>query len=219
MQLRRHPKKIILVDDHGIVREGIKSLFGQASGFEVGGEATGMADTLGILDRYSPDIIITEIHLADSDGFALTREIKKRFPDIPVLVLSMHDAGNQLAAVWESGAAGYLHKSCTKDELIRVLHRIMNGEQQVTLPVVSSPGRTNNLLKPPNALLTGKEMEILRMVAAGFSSRAISEKTGRSEQTISKHRYNMMKKLNAKNSAELIKIGRANGLLPADDEG
>ena len=210
-------KTILLVDDHQIVRDGIKSLLESSAEFSVIGEAVGLQDALQLLEKFRPDILITDITLANSNGIDLARQAREAFPSMPILMLSMHDSEEYINLSFENGANGYLLKDCTKAEMLEAIHKILNGErfisksasqvlmtrilnQNGSAPKPQSLPQTNGITPE----LTKREKEILNLVYDGLSNKEIAGKLFLSVRTIDTHRYNILQKLKAKNTADLI---------------
>lgn len=219
-------KRILLVDDHQIVRDGIKNLLESTGEYLVVGEAVNVSDALNLLEKLLPDLLVTDISLANSNGIELTRKVKQIYSDIPVLVLSMHDTEEYINLSFESGASGYLLKDCTKDEMLTAISRISNGEMFVSKS--ASQVLVNKMLnKTPQAqpaepepaeqeagpALTKREREILDLVYEGLSNKEIAAKLFLSVRTIDTHRYNILQKFKARNTADLINKAVKAGLI------
>lgn len=208
-------KTILLVDDHQIVRDGIKNLLESSALYSVIGESVNMDDALLLAEKLNPDILVTDISLMDSSGLELTRRIRKAFPVMPIMVLSMHESEEYINRSFENGANGYLLKDCTKEEMLTGLAKIISGERYISksasqllinrmLNQTVPGGKTGDTSRTDVPELTKREIEILNMVYNGMSNKEIASKLFLSVRTIDTHRYNILQKLKSKNTAELI---------------
>ena len=211
-QKRRHQNlamiRIYLVEDHQIVREGIKSLLQPNAGFEVLGETATAENLVLELESKSPDLVITDITLPGMDGIALTRLLKKRQPSIRVLIVSMHADEKLITSSLEAGADGYLLKDFHNDELLIAIDKIMLGDKFLSRG--ASEVLTQNILQKVSETSSAKvtisprEKQIIEFISLGLNNKEIAEKILLSTSTVDAHRYNILKKLEVKNTAEMI---------------
>ncbi len=211
-QKRRHQNlamiRIYLVEDHQIVREGIKSLLQPNAGFEVLGETATAENLVLELESKSPDLVITDITLPGMDGIALTRLLKKRQPSIRVLIVSMHADEKLITSSLEAGADGYLLKDFRNDELLIAIDKIMLGDKFLSRG--ASEVLTQNILQKVSETSSAKvtisprEKQIIEFISLGLNNKEIAEKILLSTSTVDAHRYNILKKLEVKNTAEMI---------------
>lgn len=211
------PLKIILVDDHVLVRDGIKALLAHENAFEVIAEASNGNEALEIIPEHQPDMLIVDIRMPEMTGNELVRIVSSKFPKIKTLILSMHDAQEYVLEAIEAGADGYMLKGASKIELLKALETISNKGKYFSGDVSSI--LINNLNRTKNNNTTNKssvnkfnlskrEMQVLSIILKGKSNKEIAEELEVSRRTAEVHRYNLMKKLNVKNLIELSNKAR-----------
>lgn len=206
------PIRLIIVDDHHIVLDGLKSLFNQDTQFQVMATAQTAEEALGLLASHQPDILLTDYRLPGMSGLELAVKVKEKYPKIKRVILSMHDEGMLVRQILKEGVDGYLLKSIQQSELKNALIQISNG-----LPYVS-PEITRLLMsglndEHPEELLTQREREILNLIAREFSNKQIAEKLFISERTVETHRKNIFRKTSTSTLVGLIKYAFANNLV------
>lgn len=204
--------KIFLVEDHHIVRYGVKSLLETNPEFIVIGESDNAEDLLDQLDKIKVDLVISDISMEGMSGIELVKKIKKNSQgEIKTLVLSMHADDLYINQCFEAGANGYLLKDFKKNELFSAIEKIMKGEIFIGRSV--SQILANNFINKEyssksNGLfrvdVTKREKEIIELISLGHSNKEIAEKLLVSVSTVDAHRYNILKKLDSKNTAEMI---------------
>ena len=202
--------RIILADDHTILRQGIRRLVEEIPGLQVLAEANDGLELLSLLQHLNPDLVIADITMPGISGIEVTREIRKLYPEIKVLILTMHKRIEYLQHVLSAGAHGYLLKEDSHDELAQAIETIRKGRIYITQSLSAGMSEyfsrlSNNekpLIREP---ITEREKGILRLIAEGKSSREIADSLGISLRTVQNHRANMMQKLGAKKTADLIK--------------
>ncbi|HEU0154124.1 MAG TPA: response regulator transcription factor [Arenimonas sp.] len=200
--------RVLLIDDHAIVREGFKRLIESSPGFLVVAEARNADEALSALERVSADIAVVDISLGDgaSSGLDLIALLRDLMHGLRCVVLSMHDDSGLVLRALEQGARGYFTKAVAADELLDGLRRVAAGE--VVLSSDLAPPVSN-----PAPLLTPRERATLRGLLSDRPPKAIAYDLGISDKTLYRHRANLMEKLGARNSTELARIARERGLL------
>ncbi|WP_234737193.1 response regulator transcription factor [Tellurirhabdus bombi] len=204
----------MLVDDHSIVRNGIRSLLEQVDDFEIIDEATDGEEALEKLKTHQPDIIMMDISLPGMSGIQTTQVISRLYKNVRTLMLSMHNNEDYIMRSVEAGAYGYILKDSSSDEMIKALQTIQSGEKYFSSPVaniilngyMSQLKKTDKNSRLRRSKLSKKEKEILQFLVDGMSSREIAEKLQLSVRTVDNHRANMMRRLQVKNAAELVKM-------------
>jgi DNA-binding NarL/FixJ family response regulator len=212
LQLRpADPPKIIeilLVDDHPIVRQGLASLLEQEVDLRVCGEADDSDHALKQVRNLKPDIAIIDVSLKESNGLELVKQIKAEFPDLPMLVLSMHDEQMYGPRSLKAGARGYIMKQEAPIQLIGAIRKILDGEIYLSSNMTSQmvnyavSGHPMESLSPIDRL-TDRELEVFEAIGHGLSTRQIADQLHRSIKTIEAHREHIKEKVGLKNAAEL----------------
>jgi len=212
--------KVVLVDDHQLIRMGIKALLKSESSIDVIGEINTAKETLNYIDEKGPDVVLMDISLDDGDGILLTGEIVKRYKDVKVIMLSMHIKEDFIQRSIKAGASGYLLKDSPKDELIRAIKEVARGEKYFAsevhqLMVSSYVNKAGDFTDKKRKLtgLTKREIEIIRLLSDGLSNQKIAGQLGISHRTVDTHRTNIMQKVKVKNVAELVKYSIVNKLI------
>ncbi len=202
--------RIILADDHTIIRQGIRRLIEEIPGLQVLAEANDGLELLSLLQHNAPDLVIADITMPVIGGIEATREIRKLYPKVKVLILTMHKRFEYLQHVISAGAHGYLLKEDSNDELAQAIDTIRKGHTYITRSLSSGMSEyfsrlCNNENPQMREPITEREKGILRLIAEGKSSREIAVILGISLRTVQNHRANMRQKLGAKKTADLIK--------------
>jgi len=210
--------KIMLVDDHAILRDGIRALIGSHDDLEIVGEASEGKEAIEKVHELAPDVVIMDIAMPEMDGLEATRRIKKNNSKIKIIVLTQHDNEEYVLASIKAGAAGYLPKKAMGSELVSAVRAIHNGDSFLYPSAAAAliDDYRQQAEAEPRDRLTGREREIFMLLADGHSSRRISEKLFISLKTVQHHKTNTMKKLNIHNRAELIKYAIRNGFMNID---
>ncbi len=201
--------KVVLVDDHALVRRGFRLMLGDDDTVEVVGEASDGEEAIKVIEQSQPQVVVMDCALPKVDGMEATRRIKKQWPGIAVLMLSMHAEETWIRMALESGANGYILKSAVDLDLADAIKRVADGNT-VLDPKVSLTA----VLKGERAAgLTARELEILRLIVSGKSNKEIARDLGLSVNTVAVHRANIMESLGIHNTAELVVYAIKNGLV------
>jgi DNA-binding NarL/FixJ family response regulator len=208
--------KIILVDDHQLIREGFRALLEKDLGMEVIGEADDGATAIQIVREQLPDIVIMDVAMPGFDGISATRRITDEFPSIKVIALSMYSTKLFVMDMFEAGASGYLLKECASMELEHAINAVLANEiylsPKVTGIVLDGHMKRPSETQSPRAVLTEKECKVLQLLANGRSTKEIALTLKKSVQTIDTYRRQIMNKLNIHSVAELTKYAVREGL-------
>jgi len=209
--------KILLVDDHQILRDGIRSLVKGYDDMEVIGEAADGREALNMVEKLSPDIVIMDISMPDLNGIDATRMIINEAPDVKVIALSMHHDKQFVSEIFKAGASGYLIKDSAFDELEHAIRIVMSGQTYINPKIASLVVESLvNQSVTPNpksfSLLTEREREVLQLIADGKSTKQIAVDLNVSSKTIESHRRQVMGKLNVRSVADLTKFAIREGL-------
>lgn len=213
---------VILVDDHVIMRDGLRRLLEGESDIEVIGEADNGRDAVKISIEKNPDIVVMDVAMQDMNGIEATRQIKKENPNIKIIVLSMHSERQIVVGIFRAGASGYLLKASTSIELVEAIRTVYLGRKylsqkfsDIVLQEISDIKRDSEEIGV--AILTNRESEILQLIAEGNSTKRIAEVLFISPKTVESHRANIMEKLDIHNLPELTKYAIRAGLTSLDN--
>jgi DNA-binding NarL/FixJ family response regulator len=199
---------VFIVDDHPIVRDGLRHLIDADPGLEVSGEAESGEEALKLMEREPPDVAVVDLSLPGMDGVSLIRRIREMHPDTPVLVLSMLEQTLQAERALKAGASGYVTKADATDEVVTAIHRVVAGEiyvsESLAMDIIGDLlGGRQDSLSTVEQELTDREFEIFRLIGRGLRSRQIAEALGRSVKTIEAHQSNIKRKLGLRDAREL----------------
>ena len=226
------PARLLIADDHSLIREGLRILLDGEPGLDVIGEAGNGLEAVEQCVSLSPDLVLMDVRMPKMDGLAATRAIKERFPAISVLIVTTHENPDYLLEAIESGAAGYIIKDTSRKELIESIHNVLNGESPLNNklavqllrrlidnaksgPKVVSETRVReeNLLRS----LTHRELEILRLLAPGRTNKAIAEILVLSPGTVKNHVQHIIAKLGVSDRTQAAVLAVGAGLLNPND--
>lgn len=213
--------RIFLVDDHTIVREGLRAALSFDSTLKVVGEASNGQELLELLPSTPTDVVVLDMNMPVLDGLATTRRLREEFPDVRVLVLSMISHERNIGQLLDAGAHGYALKNLSKDEIISAIQAVAGGRQflcsetglLMLRKVLNQVGATPDEASKKPSDLSNREREVLQLIAAGLTTNEIAEKLFTSKRTIETHRQNIIEKAQVKNTAALIKYAMEHGLI------
>jgi DNA-binding NarL/FixJ family response regulator len=208
--------RVLIADDHGIVRSGLRLLLERQDDIEVIGEAADGAEAREIAIRERPDLAILDVRMPKLTGLQVTREIKSQAPEVAVLILSMHDDERYLFEALKAGASGYVLKTQADTDLMEAIHAVERGEPFLT-PSAQQALIKDVLERGPETGgeegLTPREEEIVKLVAEAHTTRQIAEILHLSEKTVENHRGNAMRKLGMRDRVELVRYAIRRGLI------
>jgi DNA-binding NarL/FixJ family response regulator len=203
-------RRVILVDDHPIVRKGLRRLIENDPGLAVCAEAEGVREAREAIRQHRPDAVIVDLFLKDGDGIELVREVHAHHPGLPLLVLSMHDESVYAERMLSAGATGYIMKDAASDQFILALRRVLAGQVYVSEALTPALGGHNPATAAdaahPVSRLSNRELQILQMIGAGQSSRQIADTLHLSVKTIEAHRQRIKGKLELASGAQLVQF-------------
>jgi len=213
--------RIIIADDHDILREGLRGILQKHADIEIVAEAENGLKTVSLTKEYCPDIVIMDITMPDLNGIEATRQILRDVAGVKVIALSMHTDRQFVKRMLNVGASGYLLKQSASRELITAIRTVRAGNFYLSklltdITVEQILTEDGAQFRPLLFALTGKEREVLQLVAEGYSTRQIADKLFLSEHTIEKHRQHIMDKLGLHSVAELTKYAVREGLTSLD---
>jgi DNA-binding NarL/FixJ family response regulator len=213
------PTRVLLADDHALVRAGIRALISELEGVEVIAEAVDGRDTLRLIEELQPDIVLLDIAMPDLSGLEVLSEIAQRFPSVRAIILSVHEAGEYASEALSAGAAGYLPKSAASTELREAIETVSRGETYVsgeiarkTILQQARETEQDGLLKR----LTPRQREILTLIAEGNTMRDIAGALDISVKTVESHRAQLMERLDIHEVARLVRFAIRMGLVKVE---
>jgi two-component system invasion response regulator UvrY len=209
------PYRILIVDDHAIVREGLKQILAEVDDIEVAGEADCSSRALQMARMEPWDLVLMDISMPDRSGLETLELMKKEYPDIKVLMLSMHRETQYAVRALKTGAAGYLNKQSAPDQLVDAIRLVASGKKYISAEVAQElasqvSGERDGL---PHESLSNREYQTLCMIGSGLPVSAIADQLSLSVKTISMYRARLLRKMQLKNNAELTHYAIKQGLL------
>ena len=211
--------RIVIAEDHTILREGLRSLLSASPDFEIVGEADDGREAIRCVEKLKPDLILTDLSMPRMNGMDAIREIKRRSPETKILVLTVHKTEEYILATLQAGADGYLLKDSTHAELLAAVRHVLSGKHYIS-PGISDKvlegyleGRKTLKTKTAWETLTQREREILKLIAEGYKNKEIADDLCISVKTVEKHRANLMEKLNLHNVQALTTYAIEKGLV------
>lgn len=209
--------RILIVDDHGVLRAGLRALLNTETDFKVVGEAGDGEQALLLAQKLQPDIILMDISMPGPDGIQITEQIIECVPAARVMILTVHEDKGFLQAAIRSGASGYILKRAVESELINAIRAVARGDlyiySSLTRSFLDGFDGVNNCEQAFSESLTAREVEVLRLIARGHTSSQIAEKLMISVRTVETHRANLMDKLDLHSRAELVHYAVQHGML------
>ena len=214
------PIRILLVDDHAVVRAGLRMLLGADPELQIVGEAENGAQALRLTDELAPDVVLMDISMPDMNGIEATRKIKEQAPNVAVLALTMHEDDQYFFEMLAAGASGYVPKRAAPNDLISAIHAVHKGGVFL-FPSVARVLVQDYIQRAARAgtaghgfdVLTEREREVLTLIAQGLSNQDIADQLVISAKTVNRHRENIMAKLNLHSRVELVRYAIEKGLI------
>ena len=201
---------IFIVDDHPLVRRGLQQLIDGEPELSVHGEAASVHETLELITQNTPDLVIVDLSLPDGNGLELIKHLLARFPELSILVSSMHDECLFAERALKAGAKGYINKSATGDEVIKAIKQILNGKIYASKQVAEQlaqkkANHSQQTEQSPVQQLSNRELEVYEFIGRGLSTGDIAQKLNLSIKTVESHRSNIKKKLGLVTAGELAR--------------
>jgi two-component system response regulator NreC len=210
--------RVLIADDHPIVRKGMRSLLEDEPGIKVIGEAKDGTEALAALDSLRPDVLIVDMMMPGHNGLEVIRLAKQRLPEMHILVLSMHSNEAYVAEALRRGASGYILKDTGPTEIVQAVKELISGRRyfskQLSVDLVDT--KIKNTYQDSFEKLTSRELEILQLAAEGYTSPEIAQRLSISHRTVEKHRSNLMEKLGLRNQTDLVLYAIKRGILLMD---
>ncbi|MFQ5341220.1 MAG: response regulator [Anaerolineae bacterium] len=214
--------RVLIVDDHALMRAGLRARLGSQPDIEVVGQAASGIEAVRSAEELQPDLILMDISMAGLDGVQATRKIKSMMPDVRIIALTMHEDESIVRGVLKAGASGYVLKRGAEDELLVAIRAVHRGEAFIHPSLTQSfiddfledaPGEAS--LEEPAIPLTPRELEVLGLIARGYKNQEIAEELVISVKTVETHKANIKEKLGVRSQSELVQYALRKGLLVA----
>ena len=213
--------EIMIVDDHPLFREGLKTIISRDERFVVTAEAGSGKEGMRLGRKHRPDIMLVDISMPGKNGIQMIRELKEFLPDTRFIIISMHSEADYIVEAFRSGAAGYMIKESAADNLIKGLDTVAKGElfldnalsQEVVFKLMQAKTESGGDDLEPYSTLTAREQEVMRLLAEGLNTKEVAGKLFISPKTVENHRTNLMKKLGLQNTVELVRYAARLGLI------
>lgn len=210
------PIRVMLAEDHGLVRSGLRALLEQSTGMKVVGEAANGRDAVKLVASLAPDIVLLDVQMPELNGLLAARRIKKSRPHVRIVMLSMFADAESVRDAIAAGASGYLVKAADEDELEMAVRAVMRGDFYLS-PRVSrvalSDGAHPDARPSGGRALTPRQREVLQLIAEGLANKQIAAKLGISVKTVESHRARLMRRLGVSSVAELVRYAGRTGLI------
>lgn len=213
------PHRIIIVEDHTILREGLRSLLREHEDLDVVGEAGDGRSAIRCALSKMPDLILMDLSMPKMNGFEAIKEIKKQHPEVKIIALTVHNTEEYILTTLQAGADGYVLKDATHDELLMAIRQVLSGKRFLS-PSVSGKiidgyleGKKGVQLTSQLDILTQREREVLKLIAEGYKNKEVADFLCISLKTVEKHRANLMRKLDLHNTSALTLFAMEKGLI------
>ncbi|PKN25440.1 MAG: DNA-binding response regulator [Deltaproteobacteria bacterium HGW-Deltaproteobacteria-21] len=214
-----HKRKIVIAEDHKILREGLKSLLGTVEDLEIVGEAADGIEAIRCVENSHPELLLLDLSMPKMNGISVIRDLKSRLPETRILVLTIHESEDYILEAFRSGLDGYCLKDANYSELLIAIRSVLDGKRYLS-PSISEKvlagfldDRKTLKLRSSWEMLTQREREVLKLVGEGYKNKEIAGYLCISEKTVEKHRSNIMRKLDLHTSSALTAIGFEKGLV------
>lgn len=209
---------IVLADDHPIIRSGLRTMLEAEPGLSVVAEAEDGQAALLAVEKHVPDVLVVDISMPGLNGIDVAQRVHKEYPQVKVIILSMHSNESYVLKALRSGVSGYVLKAASTDDLVTAVHKVTAGEMffsaaisQRAIDLYVEKARASNL--EPYDTLTSREREVLQLSAEGLTNNEIAARLCLSSRTVEMHRANLMSKLNLRNQTDLIRFAIQQGIL------
>jgi DNA-binding NarL/FixJ family response regulator len=206
---------VLIADDHAIVRQGLRQILSETDDLLIAGEADDGAEALQLARQRPWDVFLLDVSMPNRNGIDTLKQLKKEFPRLPVLILSMHPEEHYAVRALKAGAAGYLTKQSAPEQLVTAIRQVAAGKKYVS-PAVAlqlAEAIADNADKPPHERITDREYQVLVLIATGDTLTQVAEKLNLGVATVSTYRARLLEKMSLKSTAELIRYGIEHGLV------
>ncbi|GAB4060355.1 response regulator transcription factor [Uliginosibacterium sediminicola] len=207
--------RVLIADDHAIIRHGLKQILSDTDDMEVVVEADGGVKALQLLRTTPCDVVLMDVSMPDRNGIDTLKLVKKEFPKLPVLILSMHPEEQYAVRALRAGAAGYLSKQGAPEQLVTAIRQVASGKKYVSAAVAEELANAigEDVERPPHEKLSDREYQTLCMISSGKTLTQIAEQLNLSVKTVSVYRARLLEKMKLRNNAELTHYGLKHGLV------
>ncbi len=214
--------RLVLADDHQIVRQGLRALLAAEPDLEVVGEAADGLAVVSLVERLRPDVLIVDLMMPGLSGLEVTRQVRQRSPHTQVIILSMHASEAYVFEALRNGAAAYVLKDVSTADLVHAVHEVMAGRHYLSPPlseraIMAYIQQAQAAAPDPYESLTTREREVLHLAAQGCSNPEIATRLGISARTVENHRANVMHKLRLQTQTDLIRYALRRGIIPMEE--
>ncbi len=206
--------RVLIADDHAIVRQGLKQILSETDDLLITGEAEDGVEAIQLARQVEWDVFLLDVSMPNRNGIDTLKQLKKEFPRLPVLILSMHPEEHYAVRALKAGASGYLTKQSAPEQLVTAIRQVANGRKYVS-PAVAlqlAEAISDTTEKPPHERITDREYQVLTLIASGKTLTQIADTLNLGVATVSTYRARLLEKMNLKNTAELIRYGLEHGL-------
>ncbi len=205
---------VLIADDHAIVRQGLKQILSETEDMLVTGEADDGAEALGLARQQPWDVFLLDVSMPNRNGIDTLKQLKKEFPRLPVLILSMHPEEQYAVRALKAGASGYLTKQSAPEQLVNAIRQVASGKKYLSPAVAQqlADAISEDTEKSPHERITDREYQVLKLIAAGKTLTQIAETLNLGVATVSTYRARLLEKMGLRSTAELIRYGLEHGL-------
>ena len=206
--------RVLIADDHAIVRQGLKQILSETEDMLVTGEADDGAEALGLARQQPWDVFLLDVSMPNRNGIDTLKQLKKEFPRLPVLILSMHPEEQYAVRALKAGASGYLTKQSAPEQLVNAIRQVASGKKYLSPAVAQqlADAISEDTEKSPHERITDREYQVLKLIAAGKTLTQIAETLNLGVATVSTYRARLLEKMGLRSTAELIRYGLEHGL-------
>jgi two-component system invasion response regulator UvrY len=207
--------RVLIADDHPIVRQGLRQILSEIPDMVVAGEAVNGQETLDQVRAGGWDVLVLDITMPDRSGLDILKELKHQQPDLPVLVLSIHAEKQFAVRLLKAGASGYLTKENAPDELVKAIRKVVDGGKYISQNLAESLAFSLDVTsdRPRHETLSDREFQVMQLMASGKTLTEIAEELSLSPKTVSTYRTRLLEKMNLKTNAEIVRYAIENGLV------
>jgi DNA-binding NarL/FixJ family response regulator len=214
------PARVVLADDHEIVRQGLRAVLERSPDFLLVAEAASGPEVLSLVEHARPDVLVLDVMMPGLNGLEVARRVHQRYPEVKIVMLSVHANESYVLQALRSGASAYLLKSGSSQELVEAVRAVVSGKRYLSPPLseraIDAYARMAEGTADPHDALTAREREVLQLVAEGRSSHTIAQELCISVRTVESHRGSLMRKLGLGSQTDVVRYCIRRGIMPAE---